>query len=49
MGLLWFIVIALVLFWFAGYFVFYLGNIVHVLIFIAIVVLIYNVSKKKEG
>lgn len=49
MNILWFIFIVLVIFWFFGYFALYLGNFVHVVLIIAVVIFIYNVGKKSKG
>lgn len=41
-SLLWFIVVALVVFWALGFFVAHLGNILYLLLVVALIVAIYN-------
>jgi hypothetical protein len=42
-NILWAVIVILVVLWLLGYFVASLGNIVHILLVIAIIALLYNV------
>ena len=47
-NILWAVVIILIVLWLLGYFVAALGNIVHILLVIAVIALIYNLFARSR-